>query len=226
MRGVFVTATGTGCGKTWFSRGVARALRSRGLRVAALKPLETGVGPEGPLDAIALARAAGDERLAHDDAFLRLAPPTSPLAATMALGLVPPTVDSLARALRRRAEGHDVVLIEGAGGLLVPLDASATMAELALALTLPVVLVARDALGTLSHVLTAMESAERRRLEIRAVVLTRGPWSAGDVSVETNAEILRRRLSAPVLVMPACHDDDDSLAALVAPWIELLIPRS
>ncbi|MBN8610446.1 MAG: dethiobiotin synthase [Deltaproteobacteria bacterium] len=225
MHGLFVTATGTDCGKTWFSRGLVRALRVRGLSVAALKPLETGVGPDGPRDALALARAAGNAHLAHDDAFVRLGPPTSPFAAATASGLLPPSVDALADALRRRAAGHDVTLVEGAGGLLVPLDANATIAELAASLGLPTVLVARDALGTLSHVLTAIESAERRGLEVRAVVLTRGPWSRGDVSVETNAEILRRRVSAPVLVMPSGQDDDDALAALVDPWIERLLPQ-
>ncbi len=221
-RGLFVTATGTGCGKTWFARGLVRALSDRGLRVAALKPLETGVGELGPLDALALARAARSA-LVDDDAFVRLAPPTSPLAAALALNLVPRSVAELVAGIHRRAASHDAMIVEGAGGLLVPIDGRATMAELAIALGLPVVLVARDALGTLSHVLTAMESAERRSLAVRAVVLTRGPWSRGDASVDTNADILRARLSVPVLVVPQASDDDDALARLVDPLLSTLL---
>lgn len=225
MHGLFVTATGTGCGKTWLSRGITRALVRRGVRVAALKPLETGVGPHGPLDALALARAASSPALAHDDAFLRLAPATSPLAAARALAQPPVSVTAIVDAIRRRASSHDVVVVEGAGGLLVPIDRDTTMAELAVSLGLPVVLVARDALGTLSHVLTALESAERRALELRAVVLTRGPWSDDDASVDTNAQILRERIAVPVLAYPAGTDDDDALADAAEPLLDVLLPR-
>ncbi|MFN7701727.1 MAG: dethiobiotin synthase [Deltaproteobacteria bacterium] len=220
-RGLFLTATGTDCGKTWLGRGLARSLASRGLRVAALKPLETDVR-ELARDATALARAAGDPALATHG--VRYRAPLSPWAAARAEGRTVPSPAHLAADAHQRARGYDVVLVEGAGGLLVPLDETSSVADLAGELGFPLVLVGRDALGTLSHVLTAWESAERRRLPVRAVVLTRGPWSEGDPSTETNASFLGGRLPVPVLVYAASRDDDDALAAAASPLVPTLFP--
>lgn len=220
-RGLFITATGTDCGKTWLTRGLARALTQRGLRVAALKPIETGV-VDRPLDATALAQAAGEPALAG--LGVRLRSPSSPLAAALAEGRSLPSVDELAATVHHDARGYDIALVEGAGGLLVPLDAGATVAELARALGFPLVLVGRDALGTLSHVLTAWESAVARGLAVRAVVLTRGPWSRDDVSVGSNRAILAARLPAPVLAFGPGEDDDDALATAAKSLLPILVP--
>lgn len=220
-RGLFVTATGTDCGKTWLARGLARALASRGLRVAALKPVETGV-EELARDATALAHAAGHPSLAGHG--VRLRAPLSPQAAALAERRALPSAAQLAADVHHHARGHDIALVEGAGGLLVPLDATATMAELAMELGFPVVLVGRDALGTLSHVLTAWESAMQRRLVVRAVVLTRGPWSVGDPSIDTNGALLAARLHAPVLSFASTRDDDEALATTAAPLLPILVP--
>jgi dethiobiotin synthetase len=220
-RGLFLTATGTDCGKTWVGRGLARALRARGLRVAALKPIETGVTDLAP-DATALARAAGEPDQASIG--LRLRAPLCPLAAARAEGRSLPTPAQLAADVHHHTRGYDVAIVEGAGGLLVPLDETATVAELATEIGFPVVLVGRDALGTLSHVLTAWESAVRRRLVVRAVVLTRGPWSVGDPSTESNAALLAARLPAPVSTFAASDDDDDLLAAHAVGLLPTLLP--
>jgi dethiobiotin synthetase len=220
-RSLFVTATGTGCGKTWVSRGLLRALRRRELRVAGLKPLETGVDRE-PLDALALARAADRPGLANLPGLVRARSPVSPLAATLSGELPPIDLSALVATLRHAASDSDVALAEGAGGLLVPLTPEATTAELAAELGWPLVLIARDALGTLSHTLSALESAARRDLPVAAVVLTRGPWSERDPSVDTNAEILRARTHAPVCVFPSTRDDDDALADAAEPLLPVL----
>ncbi len=220
--GLFVTATGTDCGKTWLTRGLARALTLRGHRVAALKPIETGVRGE-PLDAVALAAAAKDPSLAHLPGLVRLSPPLAPAAAVTASDPPLPSIAALAHTVLEHARAHDVLLVEGAGGLLVPYDEAHTVADLAASLALPLVLVARDALGTLSHALTAYESAERRGLVVRALVLTHGPWSR-DPSIESNARLLAERLPAPVVALPACPDDDDALSRAAGPLLEFLLP--
>ncbi|MBX7194284.1 MAG: dethiobiotin synthase [Sandaracinaceae bacterium] len=222
-RGLFVTATGTDCGKTWLARGIARALALHGLSVAALKPVETGVVTE-PSDAVALARAARRPELATLPGLVRLHPPTSPYAASLVDGHRLPPLHELAHVVQRASREADMVLVEGAGGLLVPYDETCSLADLALELGFPLVLVARDALGTLSHVLTAMESVERRRLVTRAVVLVQGPWSHGDASVANNQRILAQRLPVPVLGLAASTDDDDALAAVTAPLLPVLLP--
>lgn len=211
-----VVATGTGCGKTFFARGLARAL-SRVEPVAALKPIETGVDHE-PLDACALARAARRPELAYADGLYRTALPAAPLAAQLEGA---PRLD-YAALLQRTRELRDAApssVIESAGGLLVPLDPTHTNADLARDLDDPVLLLARDALGTLSHTLTCLESARARSLPVAALVLTRGPWSDGDPSVRTNARVLAELTTLPVLVFPACPDDDEALADAIPPTL-------
>jgi len=102
------------------------------------------------------------------------------------------------------------LLVEGAGGLLVPLDAERTIAELARTLGLPVILVARDALGVLSDTLATVECAERRGLEIAAVILsaTRSP----DPSTATNVDILGARIEAPVVRFPWVESESELTA--------------
>lgn len=209
--GLFVTATGTGVGKTWVTRGVARAAFRAGRRFPAVKPIETGCAPD-PLDAVALARACGRPALAHADGLYRARPSLSPYAASLEGDPPVPSLDALVRACAALAADADGVLVEGAGGLLVPLDATRTIADLARALALPLLVVAEDTLGVLSHVLTACESARARSLRLAGVVLTQREASRDDASTRTNRRILAERLDAPVFSFPACRDDDDALA--------------
>lgn len=208
MRGVFVTGTGTGVGKTFVARGLCRALVNRGTRVAAIKPLETGWADGATSDARALDAAAKRSDLAHAAGLYRARAALAPYAATLS-GEAPPSMSAIVERVRALA-GDDYAVIEGAGGLLVPLDAQASFADLAGQLGLPSVLVAVDALGTLSHTLTAYTCARAAELEVRAIVLTRRPPSDG--SAATNARILAERCACPVLVFRAADDDDDDLS--------------
>jgi dethiobiotin synthetase len=176
LRGVFVTATDTGVGKTYLSAAIAAELRRQGLSVGVAKPVLTGLDDPGPHD---------HELLGATPAYT-FAPPVSPhLAAELAGGELDPAV-LLANA-RAAAEGNDVVVVEGVGGLLVPLTRSYTVRDLALELGLPVVIAARPALGTINHVRLTLEAA--RDLDVRAVVLT--PWPAEpSVIEESNRELL------------------------------------
>jgi dethiobiotin synthetase len=212
LQGVFITSTGTSAGKTYVTRGLARALRQRGQRVAALKPVETGCAPRA-LDAEALAAAAQDASLATAIGFYRAALPLAPYAVELATGQSPPDLAAIARYTHALESKYDRVLVEGAGGLLVPIDRQRSMAHLAEALAYPLLLVAVDRLGVLSHVLTAAESAQARGLAIAAVVLTQGDFDPNDPSHQTNALILSERLGLPVLRFPHAPDDDEALAA-------------
>jgi len=217
LRGWFVTGTGTGAGKTLLTRGLALSLVSQGRRVAALKPIETGWSGEAGSDAEALARAVGHPEFVNAAGFYRAAPPLAPAAVTLAGGAKAPAPDVLAAAVRRAAAGFELCLVEGAGGLLVPLDSDHTLADLALSLGLPLLVAAPDGLGVLSHVLTASESAQRRGLAIAAVVLMQidgGPDASRDESRNTNREILASRLPCPVLRFS--HLSDHSDQALIA----------
>jgi dethiobiotin synthetase len=208
--GLFVTATGTGVGKTFVSRALTAALHAEGRVVAALKPIETGFSDPSASDAQALARACARPELASAHLFYRARPPLAPWAATLSGAPPPPPLPDLVRAIEAAGEGADFCLIEGAGGLLVPYDAEHTLADLALALSLPLLLVACDQLGVLSHVLTAHESAARRGLRVAAIVLV--ATDRPDPSSATNARILEQRTGTPVLRFPRVADDDRALA--------------
>jgi len=206
-RGWFITGTGTGVGKTLVASQLARLLRASGRRVAALKPIETGCNPH-PNDALALADACGFPELAHVDGLYRAKLPVSPYAATLAGEPPPPTVPNLAATCSAIACDADVVLIEGAGALLVPIDATQTVADLAVELRLPLLIVARDELGVLATTLATFEAARSRNLVVSAVILNRFA-SVSDPSLRFNAAILQERLPVPIV-------HGDSLSTIAA----------
>ena len=148
-RVLFISGTGTGVGKTWVTRGLARALVRDGVHAIAIKPIETGCDPE-PADAFALATACRRPELASATGLYRARAPLAPWAAT--LGVEPaaslPTIVTATRALYASAE---IALVEGAGGLLVPLDATSDMADLAFALDAELVLVGEDRPVSYTH---------------------------------------------------------------------------
>lgn len=198
IRGLFVSGTTTGAGKTTITRALAQALVLRGRSVAAIKPLETGVDRVAE-DAVALAAACGRPELASDPAWYRARRPASPYAATLE-GESPPRLDAILA--RIGTLDVELVLCEGAGGLLVPLDRERTMADLARALGLPLLLVAPDRLGVLSDVLSIHEAAEHRGLAVAAIALS-ATTPEPDSSTGTNLRILSERL--PVPVVPIGH---------------------
>ncbi len=216
--GLVVTGTGTAVGKTSVTRGLARLLFQRGLRVAALKPFETGVGAN-PEDAVAIARAGGRPELAHVPGLYRAAPPLAPFSVALVGG---PACDpvAIADAVRSALVGADFALVEGAGGLAVPLTRETLFADFAVRLGYPLVLVARDELGVLSHVIAANELARARGLDIAAVVLTR--QTASDISRDTNALALRAFVRCPVVCFSIAQEDDDALATAAAELSEAL----
>lgn len=209
-RGWFISATGTGVGKTFVARGLARALVRRGLVVAALKPIETGC-TGGPEDALALGRACGRPELTDAAGFYRAAPPLAPRAIALEGGPAPPRAAALAEAVAQAAAGADITLVEGAGGLFVPLGAHEDTLDLAHAIGLPIALVAPDRLGVLSDVRAASTAANGRSLGVAIVILTRHPGDSGDPSQRQNAAILRE-LGVPICIFDQTDGSDDALA--------------
>jgi dethiobiotin synthetase len=198
--GLFVTGTDTGVGKTLVACALARSLRAGGVDVGVMKPVETGVGPEGPTDALALRAAAGSGDPIEDVCPAPFALPAAPAVAAQAEGRSVDLRRIHAAAMRLRAR-HDFLLVEGAGGLLVPLTAAASMADLAAELGFPLLVVARASLGTINHTLLTLEVAERRGLAIAGVVVSHatGALPAADATnLEALREALGRRLRAEI----------------------------
>jgi dethiobiotin synthetase len=221
LRGIFVTGTDTGVGKTVLAAALAAALRADGVDVAAFKPAVTGIDePEvgRPADHDLLAAAAG--RVPDEVARHRFGPAVSPhLAAQLAgTALDPAALVATARGLRA-----EVVVAEGVGGLLVPLTLGYTVRDLAVDLGWPVVIAARPGLGTINHSLLTVESARAAGLDVRAVVLT--PWPAQPSVMErSNAEAIERlgRVEVATLREVGVAVDQLALAGATLPYARWL----
>ncbi len=223
MRGLFVTGTGTGVGKTILSAALLAAAAAAGEPVRAHKPVVTGLDDppgEWPPDHELLARATG--QVPEEVAPERYGPAVSPhLAAALAGRRLDPAL--LLAAARAAGQRHTLV-VEGVGGLLVPLTDDYTVRDLAAALGLPLLVAAPPGLGTINHTLLTLHSARAAGLEVRAVVLT--PWPAEPSVVErSNRETLARLGEVEVASLPPMSGPD--LAALARagetlPWRQWL----
>ena len=241
MSALVVTGTDTGAGKTLVTAAIAAALRARGMSIGVAKPAETGCPRRAdglyPEDAATLAAAAAvwspaspaspDSSAAasgiDDDAATvepldavcpyRFPDPLAPMLAAARVGTTI-DVDALVRTLTARAVAVDILLIEGAGGVLVPLTPAATYADLARMLDAPVLLVVGSRLGAINHALLSLEALRTRGVRVLGYVVNRlAP--AGDLAVDTNTDLLRD-LSAERFLgeLPHLADGTDTLRGL------------
>lgn len=215
-RGVFVTATDTGVGKTWVGTRLTAALLATGIPVLPRKPVESACASDEagqliPADALALWEAAGCRGSLEEVCAWRLVPVASPERAAQMSG-IDLTIAKLAEACLRGSGRDDFLLVEGAGGFYSPLARDGLNADLAERLALPVLLVAPDRLGTLSPILLAIEAMQHRGLTIAGVMLNALPdmshpdldnagdlrrWTGGQVPVYTDIVPLAQALAGP-----------------------------
>lgn len=180
-QGLFITATDTGVGKTIVTAALARALRLRGVNVGVMKPVTSGCEERnGELvseDAELLAWAAGVE-CDEDVALYRLRAPIAPVDAAKLDGV---RIDfaRIAESYQRLAAKHDFILVEGAGGLMVPLNGGLLIADLATHLQLPLLVVARPGLGTINHTVLTCFCASQMGHEVKGVIINRYPANPG-----------------------------------------------
>ena len=202
MRGLFITGTDTGIGKTWLGCALARALHEAGVRVIPRKPVESGClpGPRGliPEDADLLARAAQYRGDLEQVCPWRFAEAISPRLAARQTGR-PLHLKQLLLASQPDGRYDDeFLLVEGAGGFYSPLCEDGLNADLAQALELPLLLVGDDRLGGVNQVLLAAEAIRHRGLQLLAVALNQPRNSADQPAAMDNRRELADRLPAPV----------------------------
>jgi dethiobiotin synthetase len=198
-------------GKTVVAAALVLAMRERGLRALAWKPVETGVTLLEGTDSGVLAKASGMQGPLSAP-LLRLAEPLAPAVAAERAGQVlrPSEIEERLAALR--AQGPTLV-VEGAGGLLVPLAWGYTVLDLAQRMGMEAIVVARAGLGTLNHVCLTVDALRDRGVPVRAVVLN-GRGDPPDLAEQTNPDVLRRlRPGLRVLVIPRHETSDPLLAA-------------
>lgn len=217
-----VTGTDTGVGKTVIAVALVALLRHRGLRVVAMKPVETGIVAGTPTDAERLRAAAGGEGRPEDVCPVTYNEPLAPLVAGQRAGR-PVDVDALDAAFGRLAAERDAIVVEGAGGLLVPLTEQVSYAELFARWRLGLVIVAANRLGAINHVLLTVQAARAASLRIRAVVLNTLSRST-DAAGQTNAAALSQLLpDISVLSWPWQTDmSDDALAAQAEQYLNTM----
>ncbi len=203
MKGLFITGTGTGVGKTFVAAHLARQAIGRGERVFAFKPVETGCARvEGELrgaDQELLFEAAGSWQQGRLRRLYCFEPPVAPLVAAQAAG-VTLDLDQIAAVFHEGLEQVDLALVEGAGGWRVPLTLTADMSSLAKRLGLPVVVVGAAGLGTINHTLLTVEAIRRDGSELAGVVLSCRP-NEDLAFAHANAVEIERRAGGRVLVL-------------------------
>jgi dethiobiotin synthetase len=207
---LFVTGTDTGVGKTYVACGLLRALRAAGRAVAARKPAETGCAPGAgevlfPADAAALREAAGAAEPLAAVCNVRLAEPLAPAVAAARAGVAIDFERLCADCLARAAE-VDVLVVEGAGGLLVPLAGPRSFADLARDIGAELLLVVGARLGAINHALLTVEVARNRGLDVRALVVNQ-IQPTPDLATETLKATLCDLAGVPTVVEVGHRED-------------------
>lgn len=208
-----ISGTDTEVGKTVVTAALAAVARADGAQVAVVKPVQTGVGPDEPGDLDEVRRLSGVEDL-HE--FARLPDPLAPATAARRDGARLPSVREAAEEIRALCD-RELVVVEGAGGLLVHLDGDGgTLADLASELDAPVIVVARAELGTLNHTALTCDALRARGLECLGVVI--GSWPADPtLAASCNLDDLPTYAEAPLLgMMPERASELDPAAFLAA----------
>jgi len=198
---VFVTGTDTEIGKTVVAGGLALAFRERGVDVGVMKPAVTGCrtrrGKRISEDVDFLVKASGCE----DDPALvspyMLRDPLAPEVAAEREG-VRIDVRKITGAFRKLAKKHEALIVEGAGGLYVPVKRNYLMIELIAALGVPILIVARPGLGTINHTLLSCKAARARGIGVAGIIINNYPTKAS-IAERTNPDVIRRYARAPLL---------------------------
>jgi dethiobiotin synthetase len=226
VRGLFVTGTDTGAGKTLVSAAIVAAMAANAVRMAVHKPVLTGTAEppgEWPPDDELLALAAGVEP--DGVTSRRYAPAVSPhLAASLAGEKLDPA--ELVSDARAAGAGADALIVEGVGGLLVPFAGDFTVRDLAVELCLDVLIAARPVLGTINHSLLTVEAARDAGLDVKAVVMT--PWPERPSAMErSNRETVARLGEVEVATLAEIPGPDAAALARAGeqlPWRDWLGP--
>jgi len=194
----FIAGTDTGVGKTYVACQIIRYLADQGEEVGIFKPIETGITSEERSDAFLLRKAA------HSDAPIALISPYrfKSSAAPRVASLKEKREINIRKILTlftKIALNHDWVIVEGAGGLLVPIRRKFLMADLILSLQLPMILVSCNRLGTINHTLLSIDFARKHGIDILAVILNQKEKESGFSSIRANKRMIEENCNIPVL---------------------------
>lgn len=220
--GLFITGTDTGVGKTVVATALAILLRRKGIKVGVMKPVTSGcreVGGRLVSDDAQLLAAGAGITVSDEVAPYLLREPAAPAAAAEKDG-VRIEFSRILAAYHRLADSHDFVIVEGAGGLMVPLTGGLLVADLVKLLALPLLVVARPDLGTINHTLLTCFTARQLELDVRGVVVNGFP-AQPDLAVASAPHMIDSLSGAPLLGRFPHLDADSPLEAAegLALWL-------
>ena len=229
--GLVVTGTGTGVGKTQVACGLCTLFKEMGFRLGVLKPVETGCegGSLVPADGMALVKAAGISLDINDDTNIKISiddvvpwrfpDPVAPEEAARRIGQEI-SVDRIYQAMDRWAGRAEFVVVETAGGLMVPLNERFSFADLIHGLELPVIIAASNELGVINHTLLTIEALRKRDLTPIGVVLSQ-VYSEPDISSSSNASAIRQHGGVAVYEVPySASDTVSAVAKALSPYMK------
>ncbi len=224
MNGVFVSGTDTGVGKTVVAAGIAATLKAGGVDVGVMKPVATGGGCPGDADVLQRAIAStGSSDLVNP---VSLEHPLSPNVAARIEG-VQIDVSLIERAAERLSEQHEYLVVEGVGGLLVPILDNFFVVDLVVRFDLPLLIVARPGLGTINHTLMTIGCARSKGISVMGVVYNDAHGQAAGIAERTNPEVVERLSGVrclgmvPFAGMDLARAGQDDLIRLVGDHIDL-----
>ena len=194
QKGIFVVGTDTGVGKTIVAAGIAGALYRKGIDVGVMKPLSSGFREDAPF--LMKAVHSTDSIDLVNPIHLRL-----PLAPYVAAKLLHKKIDlaKIDSAFKALSKKHQFLIVEGAGGLMVPIQKSFLMIDFVKKMKLPVLIVARATLGTINHTLLTVAALRSRKIPIVGIVLNGLEEKHRDLAVKTNPKVLREFSGCPIL---------------------------
>jgi len=226
-KGLFIAGTDTGVGKTMVAAGLVRLARDRGIRCVGIKPIETGCqvreGMLYPEDGAFLQLAAEGDLTLDQCAPLRFSVPASPARAAAMEGRILKLSD-IEEHIRTIAEDADLTIVEGAGGLMVPIQERLMMIDLIQRLGYPTLLVGRTKLGTLNHTLLSLEALERRDIRTVGIVLSSTEPNPGPEEEFTPGELAKFVKDIPVVVLQHLEASTGKYPAKIANKISAIWP--
>lgn len=202
FKGFFITGTDTGVGKTVVAGAVIKVMHSFGVNAGAMKPVESGCGREGntliPYDGTFLKQAAHME-----DSIKLVTPycyenPLAPFAAAQIEGK-PVLIEQIKKAYYKLYKNHEAIVVEGVGGLMVPLNRDYYVVDLAKELALPLLIVAKPGLGTINHTLLTANYALEAGLEVAGIIINYSRPPENSLAEKTNPQILKDICPVPVI---------------------------
>ena len=202
MNGFFITGTDTGVGKTVVTACLSLLFKNQGIDVGVMKPIETGVNPKcsstANSDAKFLMEISGTTDAEEEVCPYQLKIPASPYQASQIVGtpIQPATILEQFKILQSR---HNMMLMEGVGGLLVPITASYNVADLAREIGLPLIIVSRIRVGTLNHTLLTINAARQYGLKIKGIILNKQESGDLDEVEKQQAALIEELSDTPIL---------------------------